>query len=34
MTDLDSRLKSIILPTKVRIAKAMVFSAIMYRYES
>ena len=36
MTKIDSLLKSrdIILSTKVYIGKAMVFSVIMYRYES
>ena len=36
MTNLDSILKSrdITLPTKVRIAKAMIFSLVMYGYES
>ena len=36
MTNLDSILKSrdIILPTKVRLVKAMVFPVIMYGYES
>ena len=36
MTDLDSILKSrgIILPTKVHLIKAMVFSVVMYGYES
>ena len=36
MTNLDSILKSrdIILPTKVRVVKAMVFPVIMYGYES
>ena len=34
MTDLDSGLKCIILPTKIQIVKAMVFPAVMYRYES
>ena len=36
MTNLDSILKSrhIILPTKVCIVKAMVFSVVMYRCES
>ena len=36
MTNLDSILKSrgIILPAKVGIVKAMVFPAVMYRYES
>ena len=36
MTDLDSMLKSrhIILPTKVCIVKAIVFSVVMYRCES
>ena len=36
MTNLDSALKSrdITLPTKVCIVKAMVFPAVMYRYES
>ena len=36
MTNLDSILKSkdISLPTKVRLVKAMVFPACMYRYES
>ena len=36
MTNLDSVFKSkdITLPTKVRIVKAMVFSAVMYRCES
>ena len=35
-TNLDSILKSrgITLPTKVKIVRAMVFPAIMYRYES
>ena len=36
MTNLDSILKSrdIILPTKVRLVKAMVFPVVMYGYES
>ena len=36
MTNLDSILKSrdITLPTKVRLAKAMVFPVVMYGYES
>ena len=36
MTNLDSMLKSrdIILPTKVYLAKAVVFPVVMYRYES
>ena len=36
MTHLDSILKSrdITLPTKVRLVKAMVFSVVMYVYES
>ena len=36
MTNLDSVLKSrgTILPTKVRIVKAMVFPVVMYRCES
>ena len=36
MTNLDSILKSrdIILPTKVYIAKAMIFAVVMYGYES
>ena len=36
MTNLDSLLKSrdITLPTKVHIVKAMVFSVVMYRYET
>ena len=36
MTKLDSMLKSkdITLPTKVRLAKAMVFPVVMYGYES
>ena len=36
MTNLDSILKSrdIILPTKVHLVKAMVFSVVMYGYES
>ena len=36
MTNLDSVLKSraIALPTKIRIVKAMVFPAVMYRHES
>ena len=36
MTNLDSILKSrgITLPTKVRIVKAMVFPAVIYRFES
>ena len=36
MTNLNSVLKSkdIILPTKVRIVKAMVFPVVMYGYES
>ena len=36
MTNLDSVLKSrdITLPTKVHLVKAMVFSAVMYGYES
>ena len=36
MTNLDSMLKSrdIILPTKVRLVKAMVFPVVMYRCES
>ena len=31
MTNLDSLLKSITLPTKVRLVKAMVFPVVMYR---
>ena len=36
MTNLDGVLKSrdIILPTKVRLVKAMVFPVVMYRYDS
>ena len=34
MTTLDSLLKSITLPTKVRLVKAMVFPVIMYGCES
>ena len=36
MTNLDSILKSrdITLPTKAHLVKAMVFPAVMYRYES
>ena len=36
MTNLDSKLESkdITLPTKVRLVKAMVFPAVMYRCES
>ena len=36
MTNLDSILKSrdITLPTKVHLVKAMVFSVVMYEYES
>ena len=36
MTNLDSRLKSrdIILPTKVRLVKAMVFPVVVYGCES
>ena len=34
MTSLDSIFKSITLPTKVRLAKAMVFPVVMYRCES
>ena len=36
MTNLDSILRNrdIILPTKVRLVKAMVFLVVMYRYES
>ena len=36
MTDLDSIIKSsdITLPTKVRLVKAMVFSVVMYGFES
>ena len=36
LTNLESILKSkdITLPTKVHIVKAMVFSVVMYRYES
>ena len=36
MTKLDSILKSrdVILPTKVRLVKAMVFPVVMYGYES
>ena len=36
MTNLDSVLKNrdIILPTKIRIVKAMVFPVVMYGYES
>ena len=36
MTNLDSILKSrdILLPTKVRLVKAMVFPVVMYRWES
>ena len=36
MTKLDSILKSrdITFPTKVRLVKAMVFSVVMYGYES
>ena len=33
MTNLDSILKHITLPTKVRIVKAMVFPVVMYRCE-
>ena len=34
MTNLDSILKSITLPTKVHLVKAMVFPVVMYGYES
>ena len=34
MTNLDSMLKSITLPTKVRLVKAMVFPVVMYGRES
>ena len=36
MTNLDSKLKSrdITLPTKIHLAKAMVFPVVMYEYES
>ena len=34
MTNLDSILKSIILPTKVRLVKAMAFPVVMYGCES
>ena len=36
MTNLDNIFKSgdIALPTKVCVAKAMVFTVVMYRYES
>ena len=36
MTNLDSMLKSrdIALPTKVRLVKAMIFSVVIYRWES
>ena len=36
MTNLDSIFKSrdITLPTKVRLVKAMVFTVVMYKYES
>ena len=34
MTNLDSILKSISKPTKVRLVKAMVFPVVMYRFES
>ena len=36
MTNLDSvlKIKDITLPTKVHIAKAIVFPIVMYRYES
>ena len=34
MTNLDSLLKSITLPTKVRLVKAMVFPVVMYGCES
>ena len=34
MTNLDSIFKSIILPTKVRLVKAMVFPVVMYGCES
>ena len=34
MTNLDSILKSITLPTKVRLVKAMVFPVVIYRCES
>ena len=34
MTNLDSILRDITLPTKVRLVKAMVFPVVMYGYES
>ena len=34
MTNLDSILKSITLPTKVRLVKAMVFPVVMYGCEN
>ena len=34
ITNLDSMLKSIILPTKVRLVKAMVFPVVVYGCES
>ena len=36
MTNLDSKskIRGITLPTKVHLVKAMVFSVVMYRYES
>ena len=34
MTDLDSILKSIILPTKVRLVKSLVFPVVMYGCQS
>ena len=34
MTNLDSIFKSFTLPTKVHLVKAMVFPAVMHRYES
>ena len=34
MTNLDSLLKSITLPTKVRLVKAMVFPVVIYGHES
>ena len=34
MTNLDSMIKSITLPTKVHLFKAMVFRVVMYRWET
>ena len=33
-SNLDSILKSILKPTKVKLVKAMVFPVVMYRFES